>query len=109
MKIRYEVVDPNATDIGGERVENGLVSMTPEQAEHWLRMGAIRGLETTFTPSVKMADLETPQAGVDVIDEVTAGVAPRHPLDHDGDGRPGGSKPGRRRKKASKEPPPWQE
>jgi hypothetical protein len=104
MKIPYEVIDANATEIGGERVEGGIVRMTPEQAEHWLRMGAIMGLEAIFTPHP-----ETPQAGVDVIDEVTAGVAPRHPLDHDGDGRPGGSKPGRRRKKkASKEPLPWE-
>ena len=76
MKITFDLVDRDATEVGGHPVEDGAVLLTEAQAEHWLRMGAIRR---------------------------------RHPLDHDGDGKIGGSLPGRRRARAKKETPPWQE
>jgi hypothetical protein len=75
MKIPYEVIDRHADMIGGERVEKGIVNLSDAQAEHWLRVGTIRCLSKTFEP----------------------GPPARHPLDHDGDGRPGGSLPGRKR------------
>lgn len=50
MKIPYEVTDPHAQTIGREQVRNGVVCMSEAQAEHYLRMGVIRGMENTFTP-----------------------------------------------------------
>lgn len=71
----YRVLDPSADTLGGVAVESDrTVIMTPAQAEHWLRMGAI----SPAPPSHP---------------------AQFHPLDHDMDGRPGGSLPGRRRKR----------
>lgn len=82
MKISFEVIDPFAATIGGERVVDGVVRLTDVQAAHYLRMGVIRGLEKMFLP-----DPPSP---------------PRHPLDHDGDGRKGGSLPGRKVRKRRK-------
>jgi hypothetical protein len=86
-KIPFEVVDRHADQIAGEPVRDGIVNLSDAQAEHFLRMGAIRGLESTFTPDVKMT------------------LPARHPLDHDGDGRPGGSLPGRKRGRPRRDSP----
>jgi hypothetical protein len=92
MKTAYQVTDKHAEKIGGALVVDGVVSLSDAEAEHYLRMGAIKCL------SEILAAVE-PQAGIDVIDEETAGVSKPHPLDHDGDGRPGGSVKGSKRKK----------
>ncbi|MFN3892002.1 MAG: hypothetical protein ACK4MV_16525 [Beijerinckiaceae bacterium] len=105
-KIPFEVTDRFAVTIGGERVRDGIVNLSDAQAEHYLRMGVIRGLEHTFTPSAPafVTRPEKPmeaRSGDELVVNLASGEiapAPRHPLDHDGDGVKGGSLPGRKRR-----------
>lgn len=57
MKVPFMVLDKHAATIGGERVHNGVVRMTEAEAEHYLRMGAIKCMSTLFTPTPAPATL----------------------------------------------------
>jgi len=80
---RYLVLDPAAQVVAGAPVTaDRTVDLTVRAARYPLDQGIIAPAPLESAPAVP-AD------------------PPHHPLDHDGDGRPGGSLPGPRRRRAA--------
>jgi hypothetical protein len=85
MRQRYRVLDADAQSVAGQPVTSErLVDLTAREARYPLDQGLIEPAPAQESP---------------VIED-----APRHPLDHDGDGRKGGSLPGSRRRRRAPEP-----
>ncbi|MDP2358641.1 MAG: hypothetical protein Q8M31_21660 [Beijerinckiaceae bacterium] len=81
MRQRYRVLDADAQSVTGQAVTpERMVDLTAREARYPLDQGLIEPAPAPSPP---------------VIED-----APRHPLDHDGDGRKGGSLPGPRRRRA---------
>lgn len=79
---RYRVLDPAAQVVAGAPVSpDRTVDLTAREARYPLDQGLI--------------ELASPEAAPEIPAD-----PPHHPLDHDGDGRPGGSIPGQRRRRA---------
>lgn len=82
---RYLVLDPAAQVVAGASVSaDRMVDLTVRAARYPLDQGLIEPAPPESAPPLP-AD------------------PARHPLDHDGDGRPGGSLPGPRRRRAAPE------
>ena len=83
MRQRYRVLDAAAQSVAGYPVTpERLVDLTAREARYPLDQGLIAPVPPQEPPVIP-AD------------------PPRHPLDHDGDGLPGGSLPGPRRRRAA--------
>lgn len=81
MRQRYRVLDADAQSVAGQPVTpERLVDLTLREARYPLDQGLIAPVPPQEPPVIP-AD------------------PPRHPLDHDGDGLPGGSLPGPRRRR----------